>query len=343
MEPLDDSLFIKIQTELFIDPPDPKAEIIADLRDPNNQTVSVKGTLYPFLAISPETRARIITYPFKLDLEEQVHFGSVFSRVIEKLKIGKILEPPTLYQISSTLYYINPFYQFLGGERFGIPIKKDIGISVGFGTPYSGPIETNYVEGNLHILGFKAGLFSHVDAITEIKPSNNHNNIFVSAGYQLGYVIPFGNFLELGFQHVFNDISESKEREYRDDDTLGYQALLMKDSYFNWEFRYPLSLLGSTRARFYAARYLDELHFGFSGREMALAGNVFDFRFDAMTFSKVRQKQYLFEIFVQKIFESWGFSAVAIGPSATFSKTNEGKFGLISVFVNLRLKVGTSL
>ena len=38
MEPFDDSLFIKIQTEVFIDPPDPKAEIIADLRDPNNQT-----------------------------------------------------------------------------------------------------------------------------------------------------------------------------------------------------------------------------------------------------------------------------------------------------------------
>jgi hypothetical protein len=47
MEPLDDSLFIKIQQEVFIDPPDPKAEIIADLRDPNNQTISIKGVLYP--------------------------------------------------------------------------------------------------------------------------------------------------------------------------------------------------------------------------------------------------------------------------------------------------------
>jgi hypothetical protein len=43
MEPLDDSLFIYIQIELFIEPPDPKAEIIADLRDPNNQTISIKG------------------------------------------------------------------------------------------------------------------------------------------------------------------------------------------------------------------------------------------------------------------------------------------------------------
>ena len=53
MEPLDDSLFIYIQQELFIDPPDPKAEIIADLRDNNIQTISIKGSLYPFLALSP--------------------------------------------------------------------------------------------------------------------------------------------------------------------------------------------------------------------------------------------------------------------------------------------------
>ena len=53
MEPFDDSLFIKIQTEVFIDPPDPKAEIIADLRDANNQTLSIKGALYPFLAFTP--------------------------------------------------------------------------------------------------------------------------------------------------------------------------------------------------------------------------------------------------------------------------------------------------
>ena len=61
MEPLDDSLFIYIQQALFIDPPDPKAEIIADLRDANNQTISIKGALYPFLALAPDLRARVIT------------------------------------------------------------------------------------------------------------------------------------------------------------------------------------------------------------------------------------------------------------------------------------------
>ena len=87
MEPLDDSLFIHIQQAIFIDPPDPKAEIIADLRDPNNQTISIKGVLYPFLAIPPELRALVITYPFKINLEEDIHYGSVFTRVIEKIKI----------------------------------------------------------------------------------------------------------------------------------------------------------------------------------------------------------------------------------------------------------------
>src|ERR1017187_10978296 len=73
MEPLDDSLFIKIQQEVFIDPPDPKAEIITDLRDPNNQTISIKSVIYPFLAFKPETRARIQTFPFKLNLEDNVN------------------------------------------------------------------------------------------------------------------------------------------------------------------------------------------------------------------------------------------------------------------------------
>lgn len=74
---------------MFIDPPDPKAEIVVDVRDANNQTVSIKGALYPFLALSPELRARIITYPFKLNLEETINYGSVYTRVINKLRFEK--------------------------------------------------------------------------------------------------------------------------------------------------------------------------------------------------------------------------------------------------------------
>jgi hypothetical protein len=346
MEPLDDSLFIQIQTELFIDPPDPKAEIIADLRDANNQTISIKGALYPFLALDGQTRARVITYPFKINLEEDIHFGSVFSRVIEKIRISKVLDPPTLSQISPTLQYINPFLQLFGGERVGIPIKKDIGISMGLGTPYSGPLETNFIEANFHILGFFGGGFGRIDAFTDLRTTNIHNNLYASAGFQIGYVIPFGNFFQVSYMKS-DKSAETKlgafDKEYfHRGDTLGYKSLIITGDYFNWEFRYPMSLLGSTRAKFYVARYLNETHIGLTGRELSLAGSTFDFRFDAMVKSSVRQNQFVLDILVQKIAESWGFSAFAIGPSVIFTKDNEGKFGAVSVFANFRFKVGTS-
>ncbi|HZW40609.1 MAG: hypothetical protein ACM3O3_08500 [Syntrophothermus sp.] len=343
MEPFDDSLFIKIQEEVFIDPPDPKSEIIIDLRDANNQTVSIKGALYPYLAFTPETRARIQTYPFKLNLEEDIHYGSVFTRVFEKMRFGKLLAPPTKSQIVAGYAYVNPFFQVFGGERFGVPIKSDIGLSFGLGTPYSGPFETNMIEANFHILGFSGGFFSHVDALVEAKTTNNHNNIFVTQGFQVAYVIPFGNFLQIGYTGLTENWTRAITANYQRFDTLNFHAKLVNRSFFNWEFRYPFSFLGSTRAKFYLAQYLNEWHIGFTGRELSMAGSTFDFRFDAMPKSDIRQPQYVFDILVQKVFDSWGFSAFSIGPSAILTKTNKGTFGVTSLFVNMRLKVGTSL
>ncbi|HEY6626033.1 MAG TPA: hypothetical protein VIZ21_03685, partial [Ignavibacteriaceae bacterium] len=286
MEPLDDSLFIQIQEALFIDPPDPKAEIVVDVRDANNQTISIKGALYPFLALKPELRARIVTYPFKLNLEETVNFGSLYTRVINKLRFEKILVPPSVFQISPTLGYINPYLQFQGGERFGIPIKKDLGLSIGFGTPYSGALETNFVEANFHLLGFRGGLFTAVDAFVELKGSENHNNLFVTNGYQFNYVIPFGNFFEIGYLSVSEDFSESQILKYttqtvnkdnivyNPDGTIKYQPYLLTGSFINWEMRYPVKVLGATRGKFYVAQFIDEWHIGFTGRELALAGSV---------------------------------------------------------------------
>jgi hypothetical protein len=355
MEPLDDSLFIQIQEALFIDPPDPKAEIVVDVRDANNQTISIKGALYPFLALNPELRARILTYPFKLNLEETVNFGSLYTRVINKLRFEKILVPPSVFQISPTLGYINPYLQFQGGERFGIPIKKDLGISIGFGTPYSGALETNFVEANFHLLGFRGGLFTAVDAFVELKGSENHNNLFVTNGYQFTYVIPFGNFFEIGYLGVSEDFTESQILKYttqtvnidnivyNPDSTIKYQPYLLTGSYLNWEMRYPVKVLGATRGKFYVAQFIDEWHIGFTGRELALAGSVFDLRLDAMVSSPVRQPQYVLDIQVQKIFDYWAFSTISIGPSVTMSHTKSGSFGFTSLFLNLRIKVGTSL
>jgi hypothetical protein len=355
MEPLDDSLFINIQTALFIDPPDPKAEIVVDLRDANNQTISIKSVLYPFLAVPPELRARIITYPFKLNLEEDINYGSVFTRVFQKIRINKVTQPPTKMQISPTLGYINPFFQLQGGERLGLSLKQDVGLSLGIGTPYSGALETNMMEVNFHILGVKAGIFSHIDAMIEAMKDQNHNNQIFSEGFQINYVVPFGNFFEFGYFKATSKIGEATLHRYlettegatviNEDSTIKYQARVIhnEQSFLNWEFRYPVSILGSTRGRVYVAQYLDEWHFGFALREASLAGSTFDLAFDGMPGSKYREPQYNINLLVQKIMEGWGFSAFAIGPSASLSRLDDGGFGFTKIFVNLRFKIGTSL
>lgn len=343
MEPFDDSLFVKIQSEVFIDPADPKAEILADLRDANNQTLSIKGTLYPFLAFTPETRARIQTYPFKINLSESINFGSVFTRVIEKIRFPKLVAPPTLYQISSTLQYINPFLQMQGGERLGIPLKQDLGLSLGAGTPYSGIIETNFFEINFHLLGAFGGIFNGIDGVTALRSKNSHNNLYTTMGFHLGYVVPLGNFFQVSYSEILTEATETQIAEYSVYDTKDYKAKILHGQYFNWEFRYPFSLLGSTRAKVYAAKYLNEVHIGFTGRELSLAGSTFDFRFDAMPKSDVRQPQYVMDILVQKIAENWGFSALALGPSLIISKDDKGNTAVISLLLNIRLKIGTSL
>lgn len=343
MEPLDDSLFIQIQEEVFIDPPDPKAEIIVDLRDVNNQTVQIKGTLYPFLAFSPETRAKIQTFPFKINLAETIDFASIFTRVPGRLRLGKIVSPPTLYQISPTLGYVNPFLQIFGGERLGMPLKGDVGFSLGIGTPYSGPFETNFFEANFHILGFRVGAYSRIDAMALAKRSNTHNNIYFTTGLQFGYVIPLGNYLEISYIYPVVEPLEADREIFTRNDTLNFHAKIVESESFGWEFRYPFRFFGSTRAKFYVGQFVKEWHIGLTAREMALAGSIFDLRFDAMFDSDVRQPQYLIEFLIQKVFETWAFSAFAFGPSAIFSKTNENNFGVTTIFLNLRFKIGTSL
>ncbi len=355
MEPLDDSLFINIQEQLFIDPPDPKAEIVVDLRNATDQTISVKGSLYPLLALKPEIRAKITTYPFKLNLEETINYGSIFTRIIDKLRFNNILNPPTVFQISPTLGYINPYIQIMGGERFGIPLKKDIGISIGFGTPYSGALETNYTEVSFHILGAKAGVFTSIDAMTELKSSNNHNNLFVTNGLQMSYTIPFGNFFEIGYLSAPDEFDPSLIDRYtkntvnqgnivlNPDSTIKFQPYLLTGGYLNWEFRYPVKFMGALRSKFYVAEFIDEMHAGFMGRELTLGGSVFDLRMDYMFNSPVRSNQFVIDISVQKIFDYWAYSTISIGPSAIVGKLKSGGLGLTSIFMNLRVKIGSSL
>jgi hypothetical protein len=243
----------------------------------------------------------------------------------------------------------------MGGERFGIPLKKDIGISIGFGTPYSGALETNYTDVSFHILGARAGIFMSVDGMVELKSSQNHNNLFVSNGYQLAYTIPFGNFFEIGYLSTSSEFSAFLVRKYtintvnkdnivlNPDSTIKYQPYLLQGGFLNWEFRYPVKLMGATRSKFYFASFIDEFHAGYTGRELTLAGSVFDLRMDFMFNSPVRQNQFVMDISVQKIFDYWAYSAIAIGPSIIVTQLKSGGIGLSSVFLNFRVKVGSSL
>ena len=70
---------------------------------------------------------------------------------------------------------------------------------------------------------------------------------------------------------------------------------------------------------------------------------AFDFWFDGMPSSKTRNPQYVLNLSVQKIAESWAFSAFSLGPSLILSEKADGKFGVLKIFVNLRLKIGSSL
>lgn len=344
MEPLDDSLFVLIQENLFIDPPDPKAEIIVDLRDTKNRTIQVANRLYPLLALNEELRAKVTTFPFKLNLQDNINYTSVFTDVVDKMKFGKLSNPPTKTQISSNLGYINPYLQLFGGERFGIPIKEDIGFSMGLGTPFSGPMETDFVEANIHLLGFRVGWFGRIEAFTKLREENMHNNLYAGEGIQIGYTLPFGNFFEVSYSNTTKEIRTEVVNRIMQDSiaNFGYMPKILNGSYVNFELRYPIRILGATRGKFYTAKYLGEWHIGFTGRELSLAGSTFDLQIDAMPHSDVRNPQYLIDISVQRIMESWGFSSFSLGPSAVFSKNDQGKFGVITVFFNMRLKVGTS-
>jgi hypothetical protein len=62
-----------------------------------------------------------------------------------------------------------------------------------------------------------------------------------------------------------------------------------------------------------------------------------------MPHSDIREPEYVIDLLVQKIFESWGFSAIAIGPAAILGNDRNNKFTCTSIFLDFRLKIGTSL
>lgn len=59
--------------------------------------------------------------------------------------------------------------------------------------------------------------------------------------------------------------------------------------------------------------------------------------------SPVRSNQFVMDISIQKIFDYWAYSSIALGPSVIVTNLKGGGIGLSSIFVNIRIKVGNSL
>ena len=82
------------------------------------------------------------------------------------------------------------------------------------GTPYSAPLETNFLELNLHLLGVFGGIFTKVSELTNIKQDNNYNNLYTTSGFQIGYTLPLGNFFQISYMKIMRKSTSQKTIVY---------------------------------------------------------------------------------------------------------------------------------
>lgn len=365
----DDSVFVQVQDEMAVDPKLSSYTLIVNISDPdpNNHYIVIGEETdatkiqMSWNQISKPVQTKLLNWTGsnKINLMlKKYNYVSVFTDVLKNIKFKDIVSPPKKErEILSTTAYINPFLNFFGGEPLGIPLKKSFGFSFQLGTPYSGPLETDLVGANFHLLGAKIGITSRIQELvlkrdyakTFDNPSQfgTYNNLFAPIlGLQASYVIPFGNFLEVGYfasldsgvynppMLIKNNYDTLVEGSYMRNNVITTQG------FFNWEFRYPLRTFGSSRAKIYVGQYLGEFHLGYIGRELKFAGSVFDVRMDYMFPSPTRNGQFLIEAYVANIGESFSNSGFAIGPSLRVSRGPDGKLTVVTALVNARFKIG---
>lgn len=367
----DDSVFVQIQDEMAVDPKLSSYTIIVNVSDPdpNNHYVVIGEETdatkiqMSWLQITKPVQQKLLNWSAtnKINLQQKKYnYVSVFTEVIKNIKFKDVISPPKKErEILSTTAYINPFFNAFGSEPLGIPLKKSFGISLQLGTPYSGPLETDMVGANFHFIGAKIGITSMVKELvlkrgggasdnSKQSTFGNYNNIFAPLiGIQASYVIPFGNFLEVGYFAVIDSSSGydppiKVENRYDPLQQGRYMPNLVitNQSYFNWEFRYPIRTFGSSRAKIYFGQYLGEFHAGYLGRELRFAGSVFDLRMDYTFNSPSRNWQFLIEAYVANIGESFANSSFAIGPSIRITRGVDGTLGVVTALVNARFKLG---
>lgn len=364
----DDSIFYYVQEEMAIDPKLESYTIIVNLMDVNalNQYVSIGDETDPsairmaWSQLTKKIQDGLVNWmgTNKENLNpNNLTYHSVFTDVLRQIKIKEFVAPPKRERaIRSTTAYINPYFQLFGAEKLGIPVKRSLGFTFGMGTKYTAPFESDLVSVGFNIIGVGINYNTAIDNLNthdisgefgDNLPWKQYNNIYYPLrGIELTYVIPLGNFLEIG---VLSEIKPNGVPEndhgprfifYENgDSSKPMPNNVIKGSYFNAEFRYPFRMFGSTRSQFYAAYYADEINIGLFTRESRLAGAVFDFRTN-FTLKKIRNFQVLIEIMVSNIGEGFALNSFAIGPSIRLSKNENGKFGVITAFVNARFKLG---
>ena len=175
----------------------------------------------------------------------------------------------------------------------------------------------------------------------------NYNNIFTpKLGLQASYVIPFGNFLEIGYYAVLDsgdyDPPLLVKNNYNPEESGPYMKnhVIVTQGFFNFELRYPIRTFGSTRAKIYVAQFLGEFHAGYMGRELRIGGSVFDLRMDYLFSSQKRNWQFLWEAYVSNISESFGLSSFALGPSIRITQGPNNSLTVVTAMLNARFKLG---
>jgi len=258
--------------------------------------------------------------------------------------------------LSSLDYYVNPYFQAFGGDPMGIPFAygSGVGMTVGFGTPYTGPMETDFIKGGLHLALFEVAVTGRVKEFVLKYAANtnrtedlrnswlgNWNNIFTPhLGIEFAIEIPVVRLSYFGTLDTLQEVTDNPIIVRNEVTGEPMKNNVVRGEYFGFEIRTPnLIFYNSTRAKFYFARHFGEYHLGYVGREMKIDDFIFDLRVDA-TFPGKRDFQILTELYLDSPWKGFANKAFGFGPSVRFGKTPSNNFGLISAFINARIKIG---
>lgn len=253
--------------------------------------------------------------------------------------------------------YVNPYLQAFGGYPLGLPFdyENGLGLTIGFGTPYSGPMETDFVKLGLHFAFLELSVTSRVKELVKEYSSNsnievgrstligNWNNLYAPhVGAEIGLdLIPY---LRLSYFFTIDTLDNETDppvivRNLKTGSPMPNNVVNEK-GYFGAEvYIRNLQVLRSSFFSIYAARYFGEYHMGFLGREMMINNFNFDTRLN-LTLAGEREFQILFELYFNDLFKGFGNRSVGLGPSFRFGKTPNENFGVITALLNMRIKVG---